>query len=117
LAVPQNETKGLFMSRTKIGLLVVSMMLVLGLAACATGPQVNGNVTGISLANRTLTVDGQLIHVPKNIRMIKSGNPIPMQSIAIGDRVVVRYQQSSDGGREAANILLLPSNSGKEGRK
>ena len=102
------------MNRIKIGVFFTALLLILGLSACATGDQTKGYVTGVSVANRTVTVDGQLIHVPKNISMTKGGTPVALQDIMIGNRVSVRTEKASDGSVQAKAILLLGVERGKK---
>jgi len=102
------------MNRTKLGVFVTTFLLILGLSACATGDQVKGYVTGVSVANRTVTVDGQLIHVPQNTRVTKGGTPAALQDIMIGNRVSVRTDKASDGSVQAKAILLLGVERGKK---
>ena len=64
-----------------------------------------------------MTVDGELIHVPKNIRMTKGGTPIALQDIAIGNRVNARVHDGTNAPPDATALTVLAQGSGKEPRK
>ena len=107
------------MSKNKFKLMgiVAAAVLSIALVGCATGRQVKGYVTGTSVADRTLTIDGQLIHVPKNIRMKKAGTAIALQDIAIGDRVDARVNDDTNSPPDANALIVLSSGAGKAPRK
>jgi hypothetical protein len=92
-------------------------VLSIALVGCATGHQVKGYVTGTSEADRTVTIDGQVIHVPRNISMNEGGTPIALQDIAIGDKVDARVNDNTNNPPDANAITVIAIGNGKEPRK
>jgi len=96
--------------------MAIVSVITLTLAGCQTGRPVKGYVTGRSEADRTITIDGQLIHVPRNIHMTKAGTPIALQDIYIGDRVDARVNEGTNTPPDANAITVLYSGSGNTGK-
>jgi len=93
-------------------------VITLTLAGCQSGRQVKGYVKDRSEQERTIVIDGELIHVPRNIRMTKAGTPIALQDINIGDRVDARVDDKGTNSLPDANaITVLSIGNGKSPRK
>lgn len=105
------------MNKSKLSLFVAAIAAVLFVAGCATGRQVKGYVTGVSVADRTITINGELVHVPKNIHMVRAGTAIALQDVKIGDRVDARVKEGTNNPPDATAFVVLSSGSGKEPRK
>ena len=97
--------------------MAVTAVLTLALTGCQTGRPVKGYVTGRSEAQRTININDELIHVPRNIHMTKGGTPIALQDINIGDRVDARVSEGTNTPPDAKAITVLSTGAGKSPRK
>ncbi len=119
------------MKKTKIGLLVLGVIAVVGLmrspvladSPLTGGPDTKaervkaafqGKVEAVDASAKTLTVDGKLIYTSDSTKITKASALIKLDHVMAGDEVRGTLQQTGDGKTEALTVNVGKGKDEKE---